>query len=161
MEFREQSQRDVVFTEFMLKVRAAVQGELHQTTVLHLEPSAPEAIAVAVHEWFELRTRAEHVICEANSMLEADTERIELDDEYGTGDLAFTIRWRDRQVRLAVHADGLHSGHVQTTERGWSGHTPYAQDTKPAGQEFLEDLAIALISVDPSQVEVDEPAAEH
>lgn len=160
MEFREQSQRDVVFTPFMLRVRAAVQGELREPTVMHLASSSTESIAVAVHEWFELRTRAEHVIAEANGMLAEDAERIQLDDEYGTDELAFTISWRDRAVRLAVHADGRHAGHVQTTERGWSGHALYSADTKPANDMFLEDLAIALVSVNESTIVLDDADAQ-
>lgn len=160
MDFPEQSQRDVVFTPFMLRVRAAVEGELGESTVLHVEPSTPDSIAVAVDEWFMLRARAEHVIAEANAMLAEDVERIGLEDEYGTGDLAFTISWRDRSVRLSVHSDTLHTGHLQTREQGWARHSRYSADTKPADQQFLEDLAVALVSVHTSDVEYDEPAQE-
>lgn len=160
MEFREQSQRDVVFTPFMLRVRAAVEVELDEPTVLHIEPSAPEAIAVTVFEWFELRTLAEHVLCEANAMLAEDAERIQLVDEYGTDELAFTISWKDRSVRLAVHEDAGRTAHIQTTESGWTGHAQYSADTKPASDKFLEDLAVALLSSAASEVQLDEPTQE-
>ena len=160
MDFREQSQRDVVFTPFMLRVRATVETELKERTVLHVEPSVPEAIAVTIFEWFELRTLAEHVLSEANAMLADDAERIQLVDEYGTDELAFTISWRDRSVRLAVHEDAGRTAHIQTTESGWTGHDRYSADTKPASDQFLEDLAVALLSQASSEVQVDEPTKE-
>lgn len=159
-EFREQSQRDVVFTPFMLRVRAAVQGELREPAVLQLEKSPTQSIAAVNHEWFELRTLAEHVLSEANAMLGQDAERIELIDEYGTGQLAFTIRWRERSLRICLKSEGLHAGHLQTTERGWTGHEEYSADSKPADELFLENLAVALLSMVPSRVVVEESTEE-
>ena len=151
----EQSQRDVVFTPFMLRVRETVGHDVVASTVLHMEASRPTSIAVAVDEWFGLRARAEHVISEANGMLDPGVERIALDDEYGTGNLAFTLRWRDRALRIGVHADTAHRGHVVVDDPGWAQHPSVAGHLKPVDQKFLKDLTVSLLSVQPTTVEVD------
>jgi len=152
----EQSQRDVVFTPFMLRVREAVGHDVVAPTVLHMEASRPTSIAVAVDEWFGLRARAEHVISEANGMLDPDAERIALDDEYGTGNLAFTLRWRERALRICVQADPAHRGHVVVDDPGWVEQRAVAGHLKPVDQQFLEDLAVSLLSVQPTTVKVDD-----
>lgn len=143
-------QRDVVFTPFMLRVRDALVGESPPTT-LHVEPSRPQAIAVAVNEWFELRARAEHVIAEANAMLAEGAERIELEDEFGTDHLSFVLRWRDRALRIGVDQGGdRHSGQVITEESSFG----VDRDVKPMDNDFLEDIAVALLSLGAPGVEV-------
>lgn len=148
----EESQRDVVFTPFMLRVRAAVNGE-SPPAVLNFEPSKPTTIAVAVDEWFGLRARAEHVISEANGMLAAGAERIQLHDEFGTGHLSFTLQWRDRVLRIGVGIDDPHHGRVRTEESVWeTGGT----EVKPTDQDFLEDLAVSLVGVLTPEVRIAE-----
>ncbi|MGH8916979.1 MAG: hypothetical protein ACRD0H_01320, partial [Actinomycetes bacterium] len=84
------SERDVVFTPFMLRVRDAVSGAAAPAAGgLRMHESPVQTVAVAVDEWFGLRARAEHQIAEANAMLDPAAPRIELHDEYGTGQLAF------------------------------------------------------------------------
>ncbi|MDG5486702.1 hypothetical protein [Mycolicibacterium gadium] len=131
--------RDVVFTPFMLHVREALTNAGTAAVDLQLLPSDVVGIAVAVDEWFGLRARAEHVLCEANGMLPAEMERIALEDEYGTGELAFVIRWRGQATRLLVHSSEPHTGQLLTASRG------AAQPVKPADQGFLEDLVIEMV----------------
>jgi hypothetical protein len=134
----EGNSRDVVFTPFMLHVREALTNP--GTGVdLQLLPSDVVGIAVAVDEWFGLRARAEHVLSEANGMLPAEMERIALEDEYGTGQLAFVIRWRGQATRLLVHSTEPHTGQLLTADRG------AAQPVKPADLGFLEDLVIEMV----------------
>jgi|1186.fasta_scaffold19256_2 hypothetical protein len=144
------SARDVVFTPFMLRVRDALSGAAHEPVVLHYEASHPTSIAVAVDEWFGLRARAEHVIAEANAMLEAHAQRIALEDEYGTGRLAFVLRWHDRAWRILVHDDAaVHRARVEVEGRDGA--------VKPVDQAFLEDLAVSLLSPDAARLVVDQP----
>jgi hypothetical protein len=131
--------RDVVFTPFMLHVREALTNPGTAAVDLQLLPSDVVGIAVAVDEWFGLRARAEHVLCEANGMLPAEMERIALEDEYGTGQLAFVIRWHGRATRLLVHSTEPHTGQLLTAGRG------AARPVKPADQGFLEDLVIEMV----------------
>lgn len=134
------SQRDVVFTPFMLRVRDAVNGTSTEPTTLRFEPSGVCSIAVAVDEWFGLRAYAEHVIAEANAMLDADTERITLQDEYGTGVLAFALGWRGRRFRLLVHADTPgHTGRLEV------GDDLDARPEKPVEQRALDDVIIDML----------------
>jgi hypothetical protein len=144
--------RDVVFTPFMLRVRTAVSGAGDEHLTLHYEVSSPTSIAVAVDEWFGLRARAEHVIAEANAMLDPGVERIALEDEYGTGRLAFVLRWNDRSYRMLVHEDpAVRRARVEVEGSA-------VQETlKPVDQAFLEDLAVSLVSPSAAAVVVDRP----
>ncbi len=136
------SERDVVFTPFMLRVRDTVSGPAAEVGGLRLEASPVETIAVAVDEWFGLRARAEHVIAEANAMLEPAAPRIELDDEYGTGQLAFVLRWGDRWARVLVAAEPS-PGHAARVELHQPGG---AAGVKPSDLSVLEDLIIDLFA---------------
>lgn len=134
------SERDVVFTPFMLRVRDAVSGTLAEPAELRFEPSPACTIALAVDEWFSLRARAEHVIAEANAMLDPGAERIELRDEFGTGVLAFELSWRDRWLRLLVYGEErAHQARVEMDRAGG------AQPVKPVDLEVLEDLLIDML----------------
>ena len=135
------SQRDVVFTPFMLRVRAALDG----TTVprdrrFRAERSETCAIAVAVDEWVGLRAYAEHMVAEANAMLGPDAERIELRDEYGTGVLAFELAWAGHRYRLFVRQEDEHSGRLETGDD----HNGIAQ--RPSGTSAIDDLVIDLVA---------------
>lgn len=147
------SQRDVVFTPFMLRMRDALTGDGGHS-VLHFEPSRPTSVAFAIDEWFGLRARAEHVIAEANAMLHDSAERIELEDEFGTGHLGFSVRWRDREVRIGVSMDAPHRAHVTSDEPGWVDHDDPDGDVKPTDQDFLEDLAVSLVSLAAPELDV-------
>lgn len=135
------SQRDVVFTPFMLRVREVAAGSPAEPTALRFEPSATCSIAVAVDEWFELRAYAEHTIAEANAMLGADTERIALRDEYGAGVLAFELGWQGHNFRLFVHADP--PGHTACIKVGYD---LCARPEKPAERTVLDDWVINMLT---------------
>lgn len=135
------SQRDVVFTPFMLRVRDAVRGVATEPLELRFERSAVCSIAAAVDEWVELRTYAEQMIAEANAMLDADTERISLEDEHGTGELAFQLGWRGRRFRLLVDRDPR--GETARLEMGGA-FDPRPE--KPAGVRALDDLIIDMLT---------------
>jgi hypothetical protein len=136
------SERDVVFTPFMLRVRDTVSGTAAGAGGLRLEASPVETIAFAVDEWFGLRARAEHVIAEANAMLDEAAPRIELDDEHGTGQLAFVLRWGNRWARVLVAAEPSpeHAARVELHQPGG------AAGVKPADLSVLEDLIIDLLA---------------
>ena len=136
------SERDVVFTPFMLRVRDTVSGTAAEAAGLRLEASPVETIAFAVDEWFGLRARAEHVIAEANAMLDPAAPRIELEDEHGTGQLAFVLRWGDRWARVLVAAEPSpeHAARVELQQPGG------AAGVKPADLSVLEDLIIDLLA---------------
>ena len=136
---RTESQRDVVFTPFMLRVRAAADGENRRTPV-RLKPAAMQRLAWAADEWFYLRCRCEQVIAEANAMLNGRTAVLDLTDEAGTGLLAFTLIWGDRSSCVWLG---------QTGRQGWvqleRSYQPASQPEEPADPSALEDLVIELL----------------
>jgi hypothetical protein len=145
------SERDVVFTPFMLRVRETVTGASDEYVTLHFEASRPIRIAVAVDEWFSLRARAEQVIAEANAMLDQGADRIQLEDEFGTGQLAFVLRWRKRSCRVLVYEDRVaHLARVEVQDSTRHGAL------KPVNQTFLEDLTVSLLSPHPAGFIVDQ-----
>lgn len=138
------SPHDVVLTPFMVRVREATSGGDSSAT-LKFRRSRPELITVAVDEWFNMRARAEQVIAEGNSMLKPEGDHITLEDEHGTGHLSFTLRWRDRYVKVAVDQDDLHSGHVVTESSGLQ--PGEGIEVTPDDDGFMEELAISLIGL--------------
>lgn len=139
------SQRDVVFTAFMLAVRDAAAGIPAPVRAPRLAESGPTSVAVAVDEWFGLRARAEQVVAEANAMLDTGTDRVVLDDEAGTGELAFELRWRDRSTRILVlgehQADGTPASMRVAVDRNGAG-----RPVKPEDLGFLEDLVVGMVA---------------
>lgn len=136
------SERDVVFTPFMLRVRDVVSGNVAEGVApMQVEPSENSSIAVAVDEWVGLRTYAEHMISEANAMLDPGAERIELFDECGGGVLAFQIVWNGRGYRLFI--DQSPDGHRGRIEAG-IGSRVVAE--KPADQHAIDDLIIDMLT---------------
>lgn len=148
-----ESVHDVVLTPFMVRVREATTGGVSSATLV-FRRSRPELIAVAVDEWFNLRTRAEHAIAEANSMLDHAGDHIILEDEYGTGHLSFTLRWRDRSVRVAVDQDGRHSGRVVASSSDFAPSQPH--EVHPADQQFIEELAVSLVAIHRPDITLEE-----
>ena len=134
-----QSQRDVVFTPFMLRVRATLDGENRQAPV-PLQPSATRRLARAADAWFCLRCRSEQVIAEANAMLRGRAAVLDLTDEAGTGRLAFTLRWEDRSSCVWLGETGR-QGWVQLDRS----YRPARQPEEPADPSALEDLVIELL----------------
>src|SRR5687768_16475018 len=88
---RELSQRDVVFTPLMLRVRDVLDGT-DRSAPLQLRVSPIQPLADATDEWFYLRALSEQVLAEANAMIGDRPHPVDLDDEYGTGQLGFVLR---------------------------------------------------------------------
>jgi hypothetical protein len=134
------SQRDVVFNSFMLRVRDLLDGE-DCSTPLRLRPSSLHAIAYANDEWFYLRARSEQVIAEANAMLSGRAELVDLEDEYGTGVLAFLLRRGARSARISLG---------RAERQAWVElERPYASGVQPLEPEdpaVLEDLVVELLT---------------
>ena len=118
------SQRDVVFTPFMLRVRELLDGT-DRSAPLRLRSSTLQPFARATDEWFYLRARCEQVIAEANAMLTGRAELVDIEDEVGTGTLAQAGR----------------QGWVELERR----HARSAQPLEPEDPDVLEDLVIELL----------------
>jgi len=132
------SQRDAVFTPFMLRVRATIDGE--DTWVPpQLRPASDQSVAAATDAWFSLRARSEQVIAEANAML-TGRPLVDLDDEFGTGELAFVIRYGRQSARLSMGQRGRKAW-VELRQCG----QPTARPLEPVDLSVLEDLIIDML----------------
>ncbi len=137
---REVSQRDVVFTPLMLRVRDVLDGA-DRSAPLRLRVSSIHPIAEATDTWFYLRARSEQVIAETNAMIGDRADPVDLEDEYGTGQLGFVLRRGARSVRICM---------VQSGRQAWVElHRPAAVDEVPVEPEdpaALEDLIVELLT---------------
>jgi hypothetical protein len=134
------SERDVVFTPFMRRVRALLDGDEAAPAQLPTRSSELRQRAAAVDTWFSLRTRSEQLVAEANAMMDGRCPLIDLVDESGTGELAFTLRHGRRWARLRVHDSGP-AAFVELEP--WTGRS--AAPTEPVDGAALEDLLAQLI----------------
>jgi len=136
----ETSQRDVVFTPFMLRIRDVLDGG-DPAVPLRLRASSLHPVAQATDEWFYLRARSEQVIAEANAMLSGRAELVDLEDEYGTGVLAFLLRRGARSARISLG---------RAERQAWVElERPYASGVQPLEPEdpaVLEDLVVELLT---------------
>jgi hypothetical protein len=137
---RELSQRDVVFTPLMLRVRDVLDGA-DRSVPLRLRLSPLHPIAEATDEWFYLRARSEQVIAEANAMAVGRVAPVDLEDEYGTGQLGFVLRRGNRSVRICMGQAGR-EGWVELQRPSVADRYPVA----PEDQDVLEDLVVALLA---------------
>lgn len=135
-----QGEWDVVYTPFMLRVRAALESAERPDVRLHA--STLRGVAAATDDWFSLRCRSEQMIAEANSMLTDASASIDLEDEFGTGRLAFVLRCRDRRARISTR---------QVDRQAWveleRSYRPGHQPVEPVDLGTIEDLVIELLAV--------------
>ena len=89
----------------MLRVRDVLDGA-DRSAPLRLRLSPLHPIAEATDEWFYLRARSEQVIAEANAMAVGRAAPVDLEDEFGTGELGFVLRRGDRSVRICMGQAG-------------------------------------------------------
>jgi hypothetical protein len=78
----------------------------HPATDPSTENAELQPIAVAADSQVMIRALAEQLVCEANSVLRAHGDTIALVDRCGAGQLAFTIRYADREVCVEMAVNG-------------------------------------------------------
>ena len=138
---RELSQRDVVFTPLMLRVRDVLDGA-DRSAPLRLRLSPMHPIAEATDEWFYLRARSEQVIAEANAMAVGRAAPVDLEDEFGTGQLGFVLRRGSRSVRICMGQTGREAWvELQRPSTAADEHP-----VEPEDQDVLEDLVVELLA---------------
>lgn len=134
-----QSQRDVVFTPLMLRVREAAAG-IDVRARLRLTASRLRSVGTATDDWVGQRARAEQVIAEANAMLTGTTEVIDLEDRIGEDLLGFTLSRLDRTAEITLRLVDRQAWLELT--RSWA---PVAGPVELVDQQVLEDLVIELV----------------
>lgn len=135
-----ESQRDVVFTPLMLRVRGVLGGD-GPGQAPRLVTSFSRGIAAVNDEWVYLRCRAEQVIAEANSMMPPGSDTFDVIDEYGTGELGFVLRLGARSIRISMERSG---------RQGWvelvRSYLPGDELVEPGEGAVLEDLIAEMLS---------------
>ena len=91
-------------TPFMLAVQALLDGE--EVPQPETEPSRTRSVAVATDTQFIARSLAEQLVSEANAILAEHGNRMSLVDDSGSGDLGFTLGYRDRSARVQTVLSG-------------------------------------------------------
>jgi hypothetical protein len=81
------------------------------------------------------------VIAEANAMVAGRGAPVDLEDEYGTGQLGFALRRGDRSVRICLGQVGR-EGWVELRRPSVADEAP----VEPEDPVVLEDLVIELLS---------------
>ena len=102
----------------------------------------PAAIAADTH--LAIRAQAEQLVSEANTILREQGETITLMDECGPGTLAFTLRYRDRIVRVetVITAGRALSRLVVQGEAG-------RESRQLAGSDQIQALVLGLLTDPP------------
>lgn len=91
-------------TPFMIAVQSLLEGE--QAPAPHTEPSQARSVAVATDAQVMVRSLAEQLVCEANSVLAEHGAALTLVDDSGPNELAFTMGYRDRSARVRTTLSG-------------------------------------------------------
>lgn len=108
------------------------------------EPSLRPAAAVARNQGTDrqiaLRSLAEQLVSEANSVITDPTSHLRLVDDVGGDELAFTIHCRNHQARVSTRFEG-----GQTVGQVISDDLPQGEPQELSGPEALPDLLVRLV----------------
>jgi hypothetical protein len=137
-------------TPFMSAVAAVVDAQAEAVA-----PATAEALPKPVGEGADyqvaVRSLAEQLVSEANAVLAARGERIDLVDEAVDGRLCFTLSYRDRRAELSMAFDGRHAQGRLLCDGGVPLPGEFT-DTRHelADPKAVADLILALLSGQPS-----------
>ncbi|HJP72757.1 MAG TPA: hypothetical protein VJ914_00730 [Pseudonocardiaceae bacterium] len=126
-------------TPFMHSVAALLDGE--SAPVALTEDSAPVPVPVATDTQVIVRSLAEQLVSEANAILREHGDVISLIDTVGPGELAFTLGYRDRAVRVQTVMSGR-SALVSLVVAG----QPEPRPRRLSGEDELQALVLGLIA---------------
>ncbi|WP_068276777.1 hypothetical protein [Aldersonia kunmingensis] len=137
-------------TPFMLAVSAKLDGEPAAgaepaecpfDTAPATEPSRTRSIAAAADVQVIVRSLAEQLVSEANAVLRERGDVFELVDGTGPGAFTFTIRYRDREARIAT----VVSGHTATASLSAPG-LDETETRELSGADELQSLLLTLLA---------------
>jgi len=132
-------------TPFMERVAEAVTGG-EQGGSPGTRPSEPRPVVIGADEQIMTRALAEQLVSEANAVLVAAGDVIDLEDELGEGRLSFVMRYRERYARVSTSfahrtsVGRLHGVGDGGADQGGAGEV--ALD----GPEQLERLILLLLT---------------
>lgn len=132
-------------TPFMLRIQSLVDEGPDTQCEPELRVSVPRTIGHGAHEQVELRSLAEQLVCEANTVLTDTTgSTILLEDHGGTGQLAFSVYYDERWARVVTRFDG-HDAVSQLL-----GPDIVEPTRELTGAAALEDLIYTLVATQQS-----------
>jgi hypothetical protein len=127
-------------TPFMDRVTGAVTGG-ERADWPGTRPSEPRPVVIGADEQVMTRALAEQLVSEANAVLAAAGDVIELQDELSEGRLSFVMRYKARYARVSTSFERRTSvGHLHGVGAGGAGQV--ALD----GPEQLERLILLLLT---------------
>lgn len=130
-------------TPFMLRVSEVLDLPT-DVDLPEIQPSRPQPAAIGAEDHVECRSLAEQLVCEANVVLSsAGRERVELTDEAGPKELAFTISFEDREARIVTNF-----GHAAAVGHLYGVGTRHLGNVELAGADQVERLILLLIGGD-------------
>lgn len=126
-------------TEFMTRVAAELAAPAHDRP-LHVCAVERRSIGHGADRLVEFRSLGEQLVCEANAVLVESGRSIELVDEAGSNQLAFTLRLGPCWARIVTSFEkGVSWGHLVTPES-------VGPDYELADETALEDLILSLVT---------------
>jgi len=132
-------------TPFMTRVAELVgvhPDGVDEPMTYRTRPSAATAVNVGADRHVAVRSLTEQLVCEANAVLGAAADHLDLVDEAGPGALTYTVGYRGRAVRVTTRfEDGVARGRL--TGDG----VPSGPETELADADAVADLLISLVAL--------------
>ncbi|WP_396932097.1 hypothetical protein [Mycolicibacterium sp.] len=110
--------------------------------------SLPKSVGEGADRQVMIRSMAEQMVCEANAVLAAHNERVELTDQPVDGLLKFTLRYRDRCAEVSTtFTDKVAKSRVWCEpEGGWHEIERAESERELPDPQAVADLILALIA---------------
>ena len=131
-------------TPFMMRVAelvgADIDEEVSEPLAYRTRPSSAVSAGIGADKHVGIRALAEQLLCEANAVLDDSDDQMGLFDEATDGELAFTVTYRNRAVRVSTKfEDGKAYGRLIG-----DGVEPGA-DRELEGPDAVADLLVLLL----------------
>jgi hypothetical protein len=134
-------------TPFMHSVQGLLDGDPAPQAVTI--PSVPGAVPAATDTQVIVRSLAEQLVSEANSVLRQHGEVISLQDEVGPGGLAFTLGYRERSARVQTAISGRSALVRLITDEDPTDEGTGGQPRQLSSEAELQALILSLIAAGP------------
>jgi len=133
-------------TTFMHRVAELVDAdtsELPEPLVYRTRPSIGTAVNEGADRHVAVRSLAEQLLCEANAVLTEPHDHLTLTDEVGEHELAFSVNYRGRALRVSTRFDGK-VAHGRIVGDG----IPPGEERELVGPDAVADMLLLLIAED-------------
>lgn len=135
-------------TPFMIRVAELIGAEIDEqpeplTYRTRLVTGVPVNVGTDRH--MAIRALAEQLLCEVNAVLRGSDDQSGLFDEAGNGELAFSVTYRNRAVRISTRfEDGIFEDGIAYGRLVGDSVDP-APERELVGPEAVADLLVLLL----------------